>query len=140
MSRIINTNSPGKERNQMMRTAAEMIRRLSQKAEVDDETRDITALLVLCLKRIDEGIDSSTQAWEKRDYWVKAERFRSRWAWAGKNATILEAIIRNENWEAMPEVLVTLLPYFDEIKVVKFTRKPSMWQGAYSRLISEGTD
>ena len=33
MSRVINTDGPGKRRNQLMRTCAELLRRLSQKQE-----------------------------------------------------------------------------------------------------------
>ncbi len=36
MGRVINTDSTGKQRNQQMRTAAEILRRLSQKQALDD--------------------------------------------------------------------------------------------------------
>ena len=81
MSRVINTDSTGKKRNQNMRTGAELLRHLSQKNTIDDEAKDMLALLIYCLREIDEGIDSSAQAWEKRDYWMKAEEFRQRWRW-----------------------------------------------------------
>src|ERR1700682_3666355 len=48
MSRAINTDSVGKARNQHMRTAAEVIRRLSQKTELDAEVKDMAAQLVFC--------------------------------------------------------------------------------------------
>ena len=40
MGRVINTNSPGKRRSFHMRTIAEILRRLTQKPDVDDEVRD----------------------------------------------------------------------------------------------------
>ena len=52
MSRIINTASPGKERNQLRRTAAELIRHLMFKQRVDEETKDMLAALVYALKSI----------------------------------------------------------------------------------------
>ena len=39
--------------------------------------------MVLALEEIAVSIDVSVQAWEKRDYWVKADRFRMEWEWAG---------------------------------------------------------
>lgn len=137
MSRVVNLNSPGKSRSQSMRTAAELIRRLSQKSALDDEVRDMASMLVFCFRDIDEGVDDSVAAWEKRDYWVKAARFRDKWSWSRKAAMDLEQIIRNESWEILGPTLARLLPYFDEIKIARFTRTAGLWQGAYLRLMQE---
>jgi len=137
MSRVIRVDGPGKLRTTLMRTGAEVIRHLSQKTEVDDEARDLAALLVYCFREIDDGIDETVRAWEKRDYWVKAERFRMRWSWAGLAASRLERIVAEDRWEQLPPALIELLPQFEDIKIAKFTRKPSLWRGAYDRLMKE---
>ncbi len=134
MSRVVNPNSTGKERNQLMRTAAELLRRLSQKSAVDDEAKDMVAMLVFCLRGIEEGIEKSAEVWEKRDYWIKAERLRQKWSWAGNAAATLEQIVQQEKWEQLPQAMAALLPHFSEIKILRFTRDPSTWQGAYRRL------
>lgn len=139
MGRVINTDSPGKRRNQLMRTSAELLRHLSQKNDIDDEAKDMLALLVFCLREISDGIDESTVAWEKRDYWVKAEEFRQRWNWTSALAAELHALIKAENWGQLPGVIVKLFPHFADIKVTKFTRKPSLWKGCYDRLQQETT-
>jgi hypothetical protein len=137
MSRVIKVDNPGKIRNQLMRTAAELIRRLSQKSTLDDEARDMAATLVYCFRQIDEGIDESAYAWEKRDYWVKAERFRARWGWARRAAEEMETIIREDDWDRLPVTLVDLLPAFSDFKVARFTRDSKLWRGAYRRLMAE---
>ncbi len=137
MSRIVKIDSPGKVRNQLMRTAAELIRHLGQKTTVDDEARDMAALLVYCLRQIDAGVEESARAWEKRDYWIKAEQFRARWHWAGKASRDLDRIVRSDSWEELPPVLVKVLPHFEEIKIAKFTRKDNLWEGTYKRLLKE---
>lgn len=137
MSRVINTDSPGKRRNQLMRTCAELMNRLTRKNEVDDDTRNMLAMLVFCLRQIDEGIEESSIAWEKRDYWMKAEEFRQRWAWAGRYADKLKELIFSENWAELPDMMLKLLPHFSDIKVTKLTRSPSLWQDAYERLLEE---
>jgi len=137
LGRVINTDGPGKRRNNLMRTAAELLRHLSQKQDMDDDARDMLALLVYCLKEIADGIDESTVAWEKRDYWIKAEEFRQRWQWTHQMATELETMLVNEDWQNLPPLMVKLFPYFSDIKVTKFTRKPALWQGAYNRLMAE---
>lgn len=139
MSRVINTDSTGKRRNQLMRTCAEIIRRLSQKETVDGEVKDMSATLVYCFREIAEGIESSARAWENRDYWVKAERLRVRWMWPSEAAENLTDIIRHDAWDLLPGFLGDLLPQFSAIRVAKFTRKPSLWEGAYERLLAEWT-
>lgn len=135
MSRVVNPNNPGKVRNQLMRTAAELLRHLSQKQELDEEAKDMAAMLVFCLRDIEDGIEASAIAWEKRDYWVKAEQLRQRWVWAGNASARIENVIRSESWDALPGLMVNLFEHFADIKITKFTRDAAEWQGAYQRLV-----
>lgn len=137
MGRVVNINNPTSVRNSQMRTAAELLRHLSQKSELDEEAKDMAAQLTLCLRAIDEGIESSAAAWEKRDYWIKAEQLRQRWTWAGSYAARLEKLIRQGEWDTLPPLLVELFPRFADIRVTRLTREADAWQGAYKRLLSE---
>ena len=137
MSRVINPNAPGKTRNQHLRTLAEMLRRLATKQVVDDETKDMAAAMVFIFRDIDAGVDVSAQAWEKRDYWLKADRFRIEWEWAPQAAADLEDVIRNEAWDLLPRLMMDLFPHVVDIKIKKFTRKPELWRGAYAQLMDE---
>lgn len=135
MSRIIATEGPGKIRSQHRRTIAEALRRLSMKQRMDDEVKDLAALIVLCLHRIADTIEQTTEAWEKRDYYLKADRFREEWRWVEPMADQLSAVIYEERWEQMPDALVQLMPYFSDVTIKKMTRQPSLWQGAYKRFM-----
>ncbi len=135
MSRVINTDSVGKQRNQQMRTAAELLRRLSQKAAIDDEARDMAAGLVFCFKAIEDGIEEAMVAWEKRNYWNKVEQFRSQWTWVGLAAAQLEKLIRDNQWDQLPPYLMSLFSHFSEITITKYTRGADAWEGAYARLV-----
>jgi hypothetical protein len=137
MGRVINTDGPGKRRNQLMRTCAELLRRLSQAEEVDQNCKNMLAMMVFCLREIADGIDESTVAWEKRGYWVKAEEFRERWRWPHDFSQRIMQLIYTEDWDAVPHVLIKLFPYFSDITVIKFTRKQSLWQDAHDRLLAE---
>lgn len=137
MGRVINTDSSGKQRNALMRTAAEILRRLSQKSEIDNEVRDMASALVFLFREIDEGIETSAAAWEKRDYWMKAEELRQRWSWPGRTAEQLADIVFTENWGLLPQQIVKLLPYFNDIKITKLTRNESEWAGSHLRLMGE---
>ena len=137
MSRIIATETPGKTRNQLRRTIAEALRHLSQKSRLDEEVKDLSALIVYCLHGIADTVDRTTEAWEKRDYYMKAERFREQWRWLEPMADQLSAVIYKEHWNELPVVLAELMPHFADIKIKQMTRKPTLWRGAYERLMGE---
>ena len=137
MGRVINTDSTGKQRNQTMRTVAEILRRLSQKQTVDDEVCNMTAMLVYCFREIEAGIDQSATAWEKRDYWVKSEELRQRWMWVGDMADQLRNMIYSEQWTLLPPIMLKLLPRVADIKITKMTRDISFWDGVYDKLMQE---
>mgnify|MGYP001032363068 CR=1 FL=1 len=138
MSRLINPNSPGKRRNQLRRTIAEILRHLMLKRELDEEARDMAAALVFCLRGIADTIEVSTVAWEKRNYYLKADRFRRKWEWATPAAERLEDLIVHGHWERLPRELAALAPYFADIRISKMTRAPSTWKASYRLLIQEG--
>ncbi len=84
MSRVINPDSVGKERTRLTKSIVLCIRELAKQSDVTAETKDQAAYIALALQAIADGIDVSVAAWEKRDYWVKADKFRMEWMWAGR--------------------------------------------------------
>lgn len=137
MGRVVNTNDPGKRRNALMRDGAELLRHLMLQNTITDDAKDMLAQLVYTLREVDEGIEESAKAWEKRDYWMKAEEFRSRWMWAGTTADELAQLVRREDWGNLPTFLVKLMPKFADITITKFTRDETLWAGAHHRLKAE---
>lgn len=137
MSRIINLNSPGKIRSHHQRTIAEILRHIGDKPAIDDEAKDMTATLVFSLREIYATVDQSATAWEKRGYWMKADRFLREWLWAAEMAANVEDVVRNDAWDLLPQLLGQLLPHTSDIQIKVSTRAPATWQGAYRRLIAE---
>ncbi len=137
MSRVISTEAPGKIRNQHRRTIAEALRRLSQKPRFDDEAKDLAALIVFCLHGMADTVDQTIEAWEKRDYWMKAERFREEWRWLEPTADELSGVIHKRQWDQLPAILAQMMPHFADVKIKQMTRKPTLWQGAYERFMRE---
>jgi hypothetical protein len=136
MGRVIHTASTGKRRNNLRRTIAELLRRLGQKQTIDDETKNMVAMIALCLREIEDGIDESVQAWEKRGYWMKSDSFRRDWMWVGEVAAEIEALVVSERWDDMPGLLMQLFPRFSDINVAKLTRSPKLWEKAHSTLLA----
>ena len=129
MGRVISIEAPGKIRNQHRRTIAEALRRLSQKPQLDS------------LHGIADTVDQAIDAWEKRDYYLKAERFREKWRWLEPLTDELSGIVGGNGearWDELPAVLARLMPHFADVKIKQMTRKPSLWQGAYEKFRQEG--
>jgi hypothetical protein len=135
MSRLINTNDPGKLRNTARRTIAEILRHLMFKRSLDEETKDMAAALVFALREIAASVDTTVEAWEKRDYFLKADRFRLEWEWAGPTADRLQEIVMLGRWEELPAQLAILLPRFKDIRIAKMTRPTSAWKASYALLM-----
>ena len=108
-----------------------------QKPSFDREGKDLAALIVFALREIDAGIDSSAAAWEKRDYYVKADRFRRDWAWVGASERLLFNALIDHQWQEIPPILAQMLPHFQDIHVAKYTRSADLWNGAFQRLVDE---
>ena len=136
MSRVISTDSVGKRRRQLRRTIAEMLRRLASKRTFDPESQDLAALIVFSLRRLEEGVDQTATAWEKRNYYLKADRFRLDWEWLEDAAYALESSLLLGQWDKVPDILVTLFPRFVDVTVIKYTRSSALWEGCYERLVS----
>ncbi len=120
-----------------MRTLAEILRRMAEKRTVDDEVKDMAAAMVFIFRDIDDQVNATTEAWEKRNYWVKADRFRLEWEWAAQAAADVEDVIRHEAWDLIPRLAMDLFPHFASIRIKRLTRDPKLWRGAYAQLMAK---
>jgi hypothetical protein len=137
MGRVINTNDPGKRRSHFMRTVAEILRLLAQKRDVDDEVKDMLATIVFRLRDVYATIEESVQAWEKRNYWKKADDFQDKWYWIMPINQQITRVLKEERWEELPTIIAKLLPHFSDIEINKSMRDASDWAGNYERFTQE---
>ena len=134
MSRVINPNSAGKERTQLMRAVAIALRELLTHENVDDSSRDLAAFIAAALMTIADGIEASVTAWEKRGYWLKADRFRLEWEWAGITGKALERALIDDDWQKIAMLCVKVGGQVQSIKLPKTHRLGTPWEGAWRRL------
>jgi len=134
LSRVINPDSVGKERPRLSKAIVLSIRELAKQKEPTPIARDLVAFMSLALAQIAEGIEASVAAWEKRDYWVKADRFRMEWSWAGAMAAKLKSALLADDWATIAMSLPTIAAKFGKIKVSDNHRLGSPWVGAYKQL------
>jgi hypothetical protein len=134
LSRIINPDSAGKERTRLTKGIVLAIRELAQQTEPGTESRDLAAFIALALAIISDTIEVSVAAWEKRDYWVKADKFRMDWAWTGQYAEKMKQAVLKEDWGNVAQVAAQTAQKLSKITVPPGHRLGRPWVGAWEEL------
>jgi hypothetical protein len=138
LGRLIKTETVGKERTHLVRGIVVAIRELMRQEKTDGLTADLAAFIALALEVIAETIDGSVVAWEKRGYWVKADRFRLEWDWAGRLGGAMRQAVLSENWAKVAEVAVQVAGKLSHVQVPVNHRLGTPWVGAYQRMKDKG--
>ena len=136
MSRVINPESAGKDRTRLTKAIVLAIRELAKQNDVTDETKDLAAFISLALRIIADGIDVSVAAWEKRDYWVKADKFRMEWMWSGQYADKIKVAIFTDDWGTIAMTIPQIAQKLSKIEVSDNHRLGKPWVGAFEQLTS----
>ena len=137
MSRIYNPESAGKERNRLSKAVVLAIRELAKQAEPGEEARDLAAFIAIALSIIAETIDASVAAWEKRDYWVKADRFRMEWSWAEPTARKMRSALLADDWAGVAQAAAQAAQKLSKITVPPGHRLGKPWVGAWEELMKQ---
>ncbi len=103
-------------------------------SEVDSNTYDHVAFIVIMLEAIDDSIERSVFAWEKRGYWLKADRFRQEWRWAGDLGRRMKSALLSENWAEVGAVSAQVVNKLSQVKVPPRHGLGTPWVGAWAKL------
>lgn len=131
MTQVIKTSTPGKEREQFSKAIVITIRNFMRQSSPDDETQDMVAFVILALNEITAGIDLSVAAWEKRGYWVKADKYRLEWQWAGVMGTKLQKAFEVRDWSSVATNMLEIMEKFSSVRVSDRHRMGKPWRNSY---------
>jgi hypothetical protein len=134
LSRIINIESAGKERSHLSKLIVLAIRELALQNGTGVEKKDLAAFIAQALERIDGTIDISVTAWEKRGYWVKADRFRMEWAWTRILSKKMQHALQTDDWATVAVVAAQSAQKLQKITVSPNHRLGKPWIGAWKGL------
>lgn len=134
MSRVINSESAGKDRTRLTKVVVIAIRELLRQKEPSDLSRDLIACILMSLDGIYDTVDASVEAWEKRGYWLKADRFRMDWQWTKLLADQMRPLVMAENYGELIPLMVQVLQALDSVKVSENHRLGTPWTGAWKEL------
>lgn len=137
MGRVINPDSVGKERKQLTRAVVIALRELTQQGKPSSEARDLAAIIALSLEAIAETVERTVVPWEKRDYWLKADRFRLDWAWAERIAGEMRRAVLEDDWAAIATLSAKVAEKLSGEKIPQRHRLGRFWEGAWEKLQAE---
>jgi hypothetical protein len=135
LSRVINLQSAGKERTKLSKATVLAIRELMHQEDIDNQTRDLAAFIALSTEAISRTIEASVAAWEKRGYWVKADRFRFEWGWAETLGSSMRDATLREDWSNVAMIAALIAEKLNKVTVSERHRMGKPWVGARNRLI-----
>lgn len=134
LSRVINPDGAGKLRTQLVRSVVLALRELMRQSEPDATSRDLAAYLVLALHEIYGTVESSVAAWEKKDYWLKADRFRMEWDWTARYSDTLRKALSNDDWAVVAGTAAQIAQKLISVDVPVRHKLGTPWHGAWDRL------
>jgi hypothetical protein len=134
VSRVIHSETAGKERKQLARSVVLAIRELGKQTEPNSDSKDMAAYIVLALWEIHNSIETSVVAWEKRGYWVKADHFRLEWEWSRSLGDQIYKAVLDEDWGAMVLLLAQVAQKLGKEQIPARHRLGTPWVGAWKRL------
>lgn len=134
MTRIIKLDGVGKRRNKMTREVVLALRELMRQGDVNDQTRDLAAFISIRLVSIHQTVDQSVAAWEKRGYWIKADRFRLEWSWSESFADQMHEALLKEDWQTIAQTAAIIAQKLESVKVPQRHRLGEPWHGAWEEL------
>jgi hypothetical protein len=134
LGRYINNETGGKERNRLTKAIVVSIRELMKQQQPDNTSRDLAAFIAIALLQVHTTIDESVAAWEKKDYWVKADRYRLEWDWTLSMGNKMKQAVLKEDWAVIALTSAQVAQKLNTIKVSDKHRLGTPWVGALALL------
>ncbi|MBN2085364.1 MAG: hypothetical protein JW748_09070 [Anaerolineales bacterium] len=117
MGRIIHTTNPTRLRTTALKKMTSAIREFLRSAKNDTELFELGSSLTAALQEISESVDHTAAAWEKRDYWLKADAFRRQWAWVEKFQTGMKQSISSKKPDDLQKQIIELGEKLGSLKI-----------------------
>lgn len=101
-------NDPGTIRKHACQELLYLVRQLAMQTAIDQNTKDMLARVLALLGEVNQTVETTIKAWEKRDFWLRADQFQREWGWASRVHANVEKILVEDSWENTPFVLADL--------------------------------
>jgi len=127
VSRVIRTESVSRSRERLLDGASLALEGIEQ----SDDQPDRLAFLALCLDEARRSVEQTIEAWEKRGYWLKADRFRADWRWLETAAAELAEALTAQDIEAGLRRAKALDGHLPQLRSGRKRGQTALWKGAW---------
>jgi hypothetical protein len=136
LGRYINPDGAGKERTQLSKAVVLALRELMRQTEPDEYSQDLASFIAISLQKIYDTVETSVTAWEKKGYWVKADRFRLDWEWSKTLGDRLRMAVINGDWATVAVTSAQVAQRLMKVDVPIRHHLGTPWVGAWAKLKS----
>jgi hypothetical protein len=133
LARIVRPESAARTRERILQSTSLAIRYAATQSQGSGDRHDVLAFIVLALHEIAESVDTSATAWEKRGYWLKADRFRRDWIWVEQVRLKIENALREQDLAAAGDGVGQLSGHLAGVKIPTQMQRSTPWQGSWER-------
>ena len=133
MSRVIRIQAAHRGRQQILQAMALAIRAAASSQTGSSDERDILAFLEACLAELSRSADETATAWEKRSYWLKADRFRQDWLWTETIGRCLRQALTAADFERARTCGMELATHLHHVRAPASRLQSRPWAGAWEK-------
>jgi hypothetical protein len=131
---VVNPDNAGKLRMMLQRATLLALREMMKQTDTNATTYDLAAFIAMNLLAIHATVESSVAAWEKRGYWVKADRFRREWSWAQRFGEQLKEALLEDDWMEVANISSQVAGKLAAVKLPVRNRLGTPWVGSWEKL------
>ena len=131
MGNVVNTDSPSKKREKILRLISTMLEISEFEKNISEENKDELAFIYLSLHEVEKTIAETVRPWEKRDFWLKADKFRDEWGWVKELIARIDEKLTKKKWADIDQEIVIVKSKLIGIEPLKRMTSSRFWAGAF---------
>ena len=129
MSRVLRIETAHRSRQRILQGIAVALRRAASGVPEPAEQRDLLAFLDLSLGELRRSVDETAAAWEKRGYWLKADRFRHDWNWTESIGISLSSALGAGDFDRAMGSGIELATHLQNVRLPTALSRSRPWDG-----------
>jgi hypothetical protein len=133
VSRVIRTETGERARGRLLQAVALALRATASEKRGGDDPRDVMAFVTMALQEVSHSVEETAAAWEKRGYWLKADRFRADWAWVDPSVERLRGALSTLDWPSIAEAAGGVAGRVAQVKLPARMARTRPWEGAWAQ-------
>lgn len=138
VSRVIRTEAATRLRDRQLTLAAIALEGIERPDLGAQDLRDRLAFVSLALAEVQRSVEQTADAWEKRGYWVKADRFRTDWMWLPERLQKLDRSLAEQKLDEALRLTRQFDGHFPAPSGRLRSSSTTIWSGAWARWNARG--